>query len=184
MDAKKTIDKQPSPSYDNFTRNTHGNRGLESLAMVDQLIIKQEMEVLEIITGFETANKYTVFDTTGNVMFNIEEDTTCCNRFCCGDCRSLNVMIMDMQGQPVIQLVSPNSCNNFCCLRRIEVQSPPGTTIGFAQQQFTCFYPKIKVKNKNKETFLTVNGPFCAIGKCCGDAEFVLSNNIGEEVLF
>merc|ERR1719431_1273012 len=156
--------------------------GLDSLALVDQLIIKQEVEVLEITTGIEAANNYTVFDTSGNVIFKIEEETTCCNRFWCGFCRSFNVKIMDTKGQPFIQLVSPNSCN-CCCLRGIEVQSPPGTVIGFAQQQFTWFYPKIQIQRENEETFLTANGPFCAYGKCCtGDAEFVLTDNNGEEV--
>jgi len=175
------IDMQ-STFIDNTVRIIRGMIGLDSLALVDQLIIKQEVEALEVISDFETANSYTVFDTSGNVVFKIEEDTTGCNRFWCGVCRSFNVMIMDTQGQPFIQLVSPNTCN-CCCLRSIEVQSPPGTVIGFAQQQFNWFYPKIKIKQENKETFLTANGPFCAFGKCCtGDAEFIFTDNNGEEV--
>ena len=55
--------------------------------------------------------------------------------------------------------------------------------IGFAQEKFTFFYPKIKIMNENEETLITANGPFCAYGKCCfGDADFVLTNNTGEEV--
>ena len=177
MDAKKAF------NYDNEIRTNHGNRGLESLAMVDQLVLKQEEEVLEVITGFETANKYTVFDMSGNMLFMVEEESSCFTRCCCGVYRSFDVMIMDMQGEPIIQLVSPNAYN-WCCLRSIEVQSPPGTVIGFAQQKFTCFYPKIKIKNANRETFLTANGPFCAYGQCCGtgNADFVLTSNNGEEV--
>ena len=181
--ALQVIDMQPSStSYGNMTGSSHGYLGLESLAFVDQLILKQELEVMEIAIGFEEANRYTVFDTSGNEMFTVEEETSCCNRNCCGVCRSFNVMIMDMQGQPIIQLVSPNTCN-CCCLRSIEVQSPPGTVIGFAQEKFTFFYPKIKIMNENEETLITANGPFCAYGKCCfGDADFVLTNNTGEEV--
>ena len=40
-------------------------QGLEYLASVDQLIIKQKVEVLEAVIGFETQNKYTVFNTMG-----------------------------------------------------------------------------------------------------------------------
>merc|ERR1711963_243153 len=32
--------------------------GLQYLAMVDQLVVKQKVELLEAFTGFETANKY------------------------------------------------------------------------------------------------------------------------------
>jgi len=176
------VQPSSSTSSENVTWDTR-ERGLESLAMVDQLILKQELELMEVAIGVEEANKYTVFDSSGNVMFTVQEDgTNCVYRCCCGGCRSFNVMIMDTQGQPIIQLVSPNTCN-WCCLRSIEVQSPPGTAIGFAQQQFTWFYPKIKIQKENGKTFIIANGPLRAYGKCCtGDAEFVLTDNTGEEV--
>ena len=176
-DSLETIESQPSSTSCDYL-----TRGLESLATVDQLILKQGVDFMEVAIGIEEANKYTVFDTDGNVMFTVEEETSCCNRFCCGVCRSFNVMIMDTQGQPIIQLVSPNTCN-CCCLRSIEVQSPPGTVIGFAKQQFTLFYPKISIQKCHGEALFTANGSFCAIGKCiAGDADFVLTNNMGEEV--
>ena len=34
--------------------------GLEYLLHVDQLLVKQQVELLEAFTGFETANKYKV----------------------------------------------------------------------------------------------------------------------------
>ena len=33
--------------------------------MLDQLVVKQQVEVLEVLTGFETANKYKVFNSLG-----------------------------------------------------------------------------------------------------------------------
>ena len=33
--------------------------------MVDQLLIKQKVEVLEVVTGIETANKYEVLNSMG-----------------------------------------------------------------------------------------------------------------------
>ena len=174
----QAIQRQPlsSISPDNLLGSAHGpNRGLESLAMVDQLILKQEVEIMEVATGIEEANKYTVLDTDGNVMFTVEEETSCCNRSCCGVCRSFDVLIMDTLGKPIIHMMSPNTCN-CCCLRRIEVQSPPGTIIGYAKQQFTWFYPKIIIQKGQGEAFFAANGPFCALGKCvAGDADFVLT---------
>merc|ERR1712198_527290 len=34
--------------------------GLQYLTMVDQLLVKQKVELLEAVTGFETQNKYKV----------------------------------------------------------------------------------------------------------------------------
>ena len=39
--------------------------GLQYLTMVDQLLIKQKVEILEAVTGFETANKYEVLNSLG-----------------------------------------------------------------------------------------------------------------------
>ena len=39
--------------------------GLEYLTMIDQLLVKQKVEMLEAFTGFETNNKYVVKNTMG-----------------------------------------------------------------------------------------------------------------------
>ena len=77
--------------------------GLQYLTMVDQLLIKQKVEILEAVTGFETANKYEVLNSMGqnvginhpqmsnhlNYLVNLQvykakEDSDCCTRNCCG----------------------------------------------------------------------------------------------------
>ena len=40
-------------------------QGLQYLTMVDQLLIKQKVEVLEVVTGIETANQYEVLNSLG-----------------------------------------------------------------------------------------------------------------------
>lgn len=39
--------------------------GLEYLTLIDQLIVKQKVERLEILTGFDTKNKYTLKNALG-----------------------------------------------------------------------------------------------------------------------
>ena len=39
--------------------------GLEYLTMIDQLLVKQKVEMLEAFTGFEGNNKYVVKNTMG-----------------------------------------------------------------------------------------------------------------------
>ena len=43
--------------------------GLQYLTMVDQLVVKQKVEVLEAFTGFETKNKYKVFNSLGQQVY-------------------------------------------------------------------------------------------------------------------
>ena len=117
---------QPSDDYYKAfpTRVRSGTPGLEDLAMVDQLIIKQKLEVLEVITGFETKNQYTVFDTFGDEVFSAKEETDCCTRLCFGSFRNFKMNIQDTQGQEVLHLVRPLRCQGVifpCCLQELEV---------------------------------------------------------------
>ena len=72
----------------------------------------------------------------------------------------------------VITLHRPLRCCHwccFCCLQEVEVQSPPGSTIGYIQQDFTFFYPWFSIQNEDRETLLKLKGPCCYM---CGDVEF------------
>jgi hypothetical protein len=61
---------------------------LEQLAMAKQAIIKQKIEIIEIISGCETPNRYYVYTKdpqTGNknVLFKCKEESDFCMRCCC-----------------------------------------------------------------------------------------------------
>ena len=121
--------------------------GLQYLTMVDQLLVKQKIEILEAFTGFETANKYKVFNSLGQQVYYAKEDTDCCTRQCCGPARPFDMNITDMQGQEVIHLNRPlrsellnftfffylkltslrcQSCCFPCCLQEMEVRASQG----------------------------------------------------------
>lgn len=44
-------------------------RGLEYLTVVDQLAIRQKVELLEAFTGWETNNKYGVINSAGQSVY-------------------------------------------------------------------------------------------------------------------
>ena len=87
-----------------------GPPGLEYLAMVDQLIIKQKVELVEAFIGFESANKYKVF--------YAKEDSNCSIRQFCGPLRPFEMNILDTQMQEALHLVRPFRC---CFLEELEV---------------------------------------------------------------
>lgn len=53
----------------------------------------------------------------------------------------------------------------------MEVQAPPGTTIGYVTQDWHPCYPKFSIKGANKETLMKLEGP-CLACNCCGDVNF------------
>lgn len=58
-----------------------------------QLLIKQQVELLEAFTNFETNNKYMVVNTMGQQVFFAAEETDCLTRNCCGALRSFEMII-------------------------------------------------------------------------------------------
>lgn len=148
--------------------------GLEYLTQIDQVIIKQKKELLEILTGCEFKNKYHVYNTVGQQIFFVQEDTDCLTRQCCGPLRPFDIKVTDNYEREVIRLVRPLRCQGCCCpccLQVLEVQSPPGQVIGYVKERWTCCYPKFDLENANEELLLTISGPLCPC-KCCADVEF------------
>ncbi|CAH3185981.1 unnamed protein product [Porites evermanni] len=161
--------------------------GLEYLTQIDQLLIKQQVELLEAFTGFETNNKYKILNSMGQQVFFAAEDTDCCTRQCCGPSRPFEMKILDNLQREVIHLSRPLRCSSCwfpCCLQEIEIQSPPGTVLGYCSQSWSICIPKFEIQNAARETVLKIEGPFCQCN-ICGDVEFhVLSadgqNQVGK----
>ncbi|KAG8428903.1 hypothetical protein GDO86_018931 [Hymenochirus boettgeri] len=53
----------------------------------------------------------------------------------------------------------------------MEVQSPPGHTVGYVVQSWNPFVPKYSLLTETREPVLKVVGP-CVMSGCCGDINF------------
>ena len=113
--------------------------GLEYLTQLDQILIKQSYEIFEMMTGFETANKYKLKNNMGQTCYIAAEKSGCCTRMCCGPQRPFDMVIKDNDKREVIHLKRPLRCVSpcfFCCLQEVEVTSPvSGETLGFIKQK-------------------------------------------------
>ena len=69
--------------------------GLEYLTQLDQLVIKQKVELMEMFTGFETNNKYELRNSMGQTCYKAAEKSNFCERQCCGPLRSFEMFIND-----------------------------------------------------------------------------------------
>lgn len=166
-------------------QNPHIPPGLELLTMLDKLIVKQKVELLEAFVGFETNNKYTIKAGTGQKVFYAVEDVDCCTRNCCGPARPFDIRILDMNQREVIHLNRPLRCDSCWCpcfLQRVEVESPPGTIVGYVAQEWSICKPKFRIENAAGDTVLRIEGPFCTMS-ICGNVEFeVLSKDGAHKV--
>lgn len=148
--------------------------GLEYLSQIDQLLVKQQVELLEAFTGFETNNKYKVQNSMGQQVYFAAEDTECCTRICCGPARPFDIKILDNSQREVIHLARPFRCTSCLCpcfLQELEVTSPPGTPIGYVVQKWSLCAPKFEIQDAGRNPVLLIEGPICTINMC-GDIEF------------
>ncbi|NWX82022.1 PLS1 scramblase, partial [Nothoprocta pentlandii] len=148
--------------------------GLEYLTQIDQILIHQQIELLEIITGFETNNKYEIKNTLGQRVYFAAEDTDFCTRNCCGPSRPFNIHILDNLGHEVINLQRPLRCSSCCfpcCLQELEVQAPPGTPVGYVVQNWHPCLPKFTIQDEKRTDILKIIGP-CVVCSCCEDINF------------
>ncbi|XP_009087422.4 phospholipid scramblase 1 isoform X2 [Serinus canaria] len=148
--------------------------GLEYLTQIDHILIHQQLELLEIVTGFEENNKYELKNALGQRVYFAAEDTDCLTRNCCGPARPFTLRIIDNLGREVITLHRPLRCNSCCCpccLQELEVQAPPGTTVGYVVQNWHVCLPKFTIQDEKRRDILKISGP-CVVCQCCEDVHF------------
>jgi len=159
--------------------------GLEYLTQLDQLVIKQKVELMEMFTGFETNNKYELKNSMGQTCYKAAEKSNFCERQCCGPLRSFEMFINDNTGREVIHLTRPLKCQSaccFCCLQEVDVTSPvTGETLGLIRQKCHPCLPIFEVQDASGNAIFEIKGPFCQIN-CCNDINFPITTNDGTEV--
>ncbi|XP_048018640.1 phospholipid scramblase 2-like [Megalobrama amblycephala] len=147
---------------------------LETLTWIDQLFVHKEQSCAEVCAevccGIKSNNRYTVKNDFGESIFTIIEDNDCCNRtFCCG-ARSFKMSVFNDSNQEIIRLVRPFVC--ICCGIELEVQSPPGITIGYVRQNSQIGLPNLTIENERGEPAFKIVKQ-CVV-TCCTDETFEL----------
>ena len=166
MSEKKDVEWMPLPEYSGGCPP-----GLEYLTQVDQLLVHQKIELLEVLTGWEQANKYAVKNTLGQQVYFASEVSTCAQRQCCGPHREFKMSIVDNNGTEVMALQRPLRCDACCCSEDwrpfMEVQAPPGTTIGYVKADGCgCLHPTFLVMSTDFSPIFRIHTPICGRG-CC-----------------
>lgn len=152
--------------------------GLEYLAHLDQLVINQHLDVLELMSGWETANSYLVKNGSGQQVFVAKEGSNFLGRQLYGPSRPFNLNLYDNMGQLIVKIIRPLRCTLCCfpcCLQQLEVQCPPGNAIGYLEQNWHPILPKFTVLNERREPQLKIKGPLCYCS-CMSDIVFQVTS--------
>ena len=73
-----------------------------------KFIVRQEVEAVEIFTGFETGNKYAVLDEKGNkILHAYEDESNFISKQFLGQHRSLMLHVLDPNGQEIFSIHRP-----------------------------------------------------------------------------
>uniref|UniRef100_G3VTV2 Phospholipid scramblase n=1 Tax=Sarcophilus harrisii TaxID=9305 RepID=G3VTV2_SARHA len=148
--------------------------GLEFLIQIDQILIHQKIERVKAFFGWDICNRYELHSGAGILLGQAVEESSCCARLCCGARRPMRIRVADPRNREVLHLIRPlhcGSCSCPCCLQELEVQAPPGTTVGHVLQTWHPFLPKFSIQDADRQTLLRVVGPCCACG-CGSDTNF------------
>ncbi|XP_017570133.1 phospholipid scramblase 1-like [Pygocentrus nattereri] len=148
--------------------------GLESLAQVERLLVHQQIDLLEVVSGMSTNNNYIVKDAAGQQMFFAAEENDSCNRMCCGSSRSFTISLTDNSRREVFTLERSLNCSSCCCpccLQELEVHAPRGKPIGYVTQNWHPCLPKFTILNERRKPVLKIDGQ-CCMGSCGSQVYF------------
>ncbi|TPP56245.1 Phospholipid scramblase, partial [Fasciola gigantica] len=159
--------------------------GLEYLTQVNQLLIKQKIELLEMLTNVETSNQYVCMNTMGQTIYHCREESNFCMRQCCKSGRAFTMHIHDNTGTEVIRVNRPYkytclsqcfSCMD-CCQDEVEVEAPIGYVVGYVKQIMTDCTVRFQVQDAHRNSVLQIRGPSYCYCSCFGqDIPFVVTS--------
>ncbi|XP_068960809.1 phospholipid scramblase 4 isoform X2 [Petaurus breviceps papuanus] len=159
--------------------------GLEYLSQLDKILVHQQVEILELMTRFESNNRYEVKNSMGQMVYMVLEDTDDITRNAYHSLRPFILRVIDCMGREIMRMQRPFRCNCccFCCscaMQELEVQSPPGMALGYVTQQWGCCVTKFRIENEKKEHVLNIGGP--CVPSCGSDTVFQITSLNGTNV--
>ena len=127
------------------------------LARYTELVVRQEVEHLEVFVGFETANRYSINTPDGARVMYAYEESGAINRQFMGSHRPLTINVVDEQGQTVLT----GSRKFFWFYSHLHVADGSGNPIGSLKRQFAMLRRRFSLMDANAGPIGRVDGgPF------------------------
>ncbi len=133
---------------------------LPVLASAPSLVVKQQKEMLEVFTNFETKNRYLIQLPNGQPAFYAAEAGEGAGAFFARtflkSSRPFTMQLMDPQGQPALTLRRPWTW----FFSELHVTDAHGQPIGSLHQKFKLFGRLFEVSDTSGQVFAQIQGPF------------------------
>lgn len=129
---------------------------MEKLASASGLVVRQLKEWGEILTGFETKNKYTISDVSGERLFlAAEEAGSMLLRWFLKALRPFSIAVFTEGGQEVLRVVRPFRFY----FHRAEVVGPQGQSLGLIERRFSILRRVYSVHDRSGLEVYQLFGP-------------------------
>ena len=126
------------------------------LASISGLVVSQQKEWGEILTGFETKNKYAISDPSGNRMYlAAEEDGSMLLRWFLKALRPFTISVLKEDGQVLLKVIRPFRFY----FHRAEVVNAKGQTIGTIERRFALLRRIYAVMDRSGTEIFQLFGP-------------------------
>ncbi|CAL2027285.1 unnamed protein product [Caenorhabditis brenneri] len=166
--------------------------GLEYLTLLEMIQVYQLKELLEILTNWETKNKYVLKNANGEQCYFAFEESDDCQRQSCGPQRGFVMHIVDNFKREVLTISRDfkccgncccGCCSCECCLQECTVSTPSMGVLGTMKQKFGCCRVILDVMDSNGQPIFEIAGPDCCTLSGCGDKEFSIRTPNTEQVI-
>ena len=172
-----------------FPKNFFKKNSIESLKLslenINEMVIKQEADILEAVTGCQEPNIYRVYGRLPNGdklhFFKCKEFSSCGMRyFCPVNCREFTMKIKisfdenendeDEDFENSIINIEKNCKCPFLCLVRPDMNiiiTEKNTKLGRIEQAFSCCDPIFYIYDKNDKEIFYIEADCCQCGLMC-----------------
>lgn len=129
---------------------------MEKLSSVDGFVVNQRKEWGEILTSFETKNKYAVLDTSGNELYiAVEEGGSTIMRWFLKALRPFEISVWTYDNQLVLRVVRPLRFY----FHQLDIFDSQGTLLGTIQRQFSLLRRIYSVLDSSGQELFQLFGP-------------------------
>ena len=127
-----------------------------NLSSTTGLVVSQQKEWGEILTGFETKNKYAISDTSGNRLYlAAEEDGSMLLRWFLKALRPFTIAVLKENGQVILKVTRPFKFY----FHRADVVNSKGQTIGTIERRFALLRRIYTVMDRSGKEVFQLFGP-------------------------
>ena len=159
---------------------------MQELALSTGVLIRQQPQFLEQITGCESPNRYFVFSQSPQagmkLLFKCKESSECCQRNCCS--ASAREFVMDIKHIPdasmlmnenyqasFVHVHKPFKCTCFCLERPVmnATYTQGGQILGQVKQPFSCCDPIFHIYDSGNALRYIVHADCCQCGILCSN---------------